>query len=50
MLETIKNRKNKKVAEVDKEEKKVVIKSKECETTIHFVDNGQLEIINRTRE
>lgn len=46
MMETIRNGKNKKVAEVDKKEKKVVIKSKECQTTIHFVDNDQVEVIN----
>lgn len=42
----VKNSKNKKVAEVDKANKTVFIKSKECMTMIRFTDENVVEIKN----
>lgn len=50
MIEIVRNSKNKKVAEVDKQTKTVVIKHSDCRTTIHFADDGTLEIENTMKQ
>lgn len=46
MTEVIRNSKNKKVAEVDKDTQTIVIKQSECTTRLHFNEQGKLEIEN----
>lgn len=46
MIQTIRNSKDKKVAEVDLNTKTVIIKKRECKTTIHFSEDGFLEVGN----
>lgn len=46
MTEVIRNSKNKKVAEVDKDTQTIVIKQSECTTRLHFNEQGKLEIVN----
>lgn len=50
MTEIVRNSKNKKVAEVDKQTRTVVIKQSDCKTTIHFADDGTLEIENTMKQ
>lgn len=50
MTEIVRNSRNKKVAEVDKQTKTVVIKQSDCRTTIHFADDGTLEIENTMKQ
>lgn len=50
MTEIVRNSKNKKVAEVDKQTRTVVIKQSDCRTTIRFADDGTLEIENSMKQ
>lgn len=46
MIKSIKNSKNKKVAEVDMSTQTIVIKQRDCKTTIHFAEDGTLKVEN----
>lgn len=50
MTQIIRNSRKKKVAEVDKQTRTVVIKQSDCRTTIRFADDGRLEIENTMKQ